>query len=102
MTSISTGSAALAERKRLEAILTGPAARGRTTFAHYLAFQTNLEAGEALALLAVTPKEAAAPASRSRSNAAVGQMSQSERAKQLEAAVEDCNRRWNPASGRFN
>lgn len=48
--------AALAERNRIEAILTSPEAKGRETVAQALAFQSDMPAAAAIAALATAPK----------------------------------------------
>lgn len=57
-----TAAGAQAERTRCEAILSSEAAKGRETMAAHLAFKTDMEAGAATALLAVSPAGASAAA----------------------------------------
>ena len=51
-----------AERARIKAIITGAEATGRTALANKLAFDTNMDAETAVALLAAAPVASAAPA----------------------------------------
>lgn len=51
-----------AERARIKAIITGAEAAGRTALANKLAFDTNMDAETAVALLAAAPVASAAPA----------------------------------------
>jgi len=51
-----------AERARTKAIITSPEAAGRTALANKLAFDTNMDAETAVALLAAAPVASAAPA----------------------------------------
>jgi len=55
---------AAAERLRLKTILTSAEAKGRTDMARYLAFDTDMSATEALAMLGKAPAAAAAPLDR--------------------------------------
>lgn len=59
-----TRAAATAERQRTQAILAAPEAQGRSDMAQHLAFQTDMSAEAAIALLKVAPAAAAAPAAQ--------------------------------------
>ncbi|ACK50496.1 peptidase S49 [Methylocella silvestris BL2] len=75
----------LAERARLQAIITGPEAQGCPDFARHLACETDLDVKTALALIAVAPK--AVPGSGSARGRIVGQRSiAEERDRQVAAA----------------